>query len=406
MLRTILADTAVAAAKGYSHAQVEPRHIWYAAARHLRDHPDIAELVPVARRLLEPHGDSHAPPSLTPEAEELLSSFRSESQLLAALKAYLRPAGNGPGAHLAGTAPVSEPDGDMQVVAAPDQTGSGQTIEDLLRELDSLVGLESVKAQVRRVMAVVQANERRAAAGLPVVSQGLHLVFTGPPGTGKTTVARLVAKLYGTTGALPGAKFAEASRTDLVAGYVGQTALKTTEAIERARPGVLFIDEAYALAPSHGSDFGAEAIATLVKAMEDHRDSFAVIVAGYGKEMAEFIESNPGLRSRFKTYIEFPDYSTAELLAIFASFAAQHEIALADGVLERAGVVFRHASARADFGNARFARFLFEEAYARMSARSAEDGQVEIHELTEIRPEDIPWPEQDPDRGGKRIGFA
>jgi len=262
-----------------------------------------------------------------------------------------------------------------------------------------------VKAQVKSMIAVVQANAERAKAGLAPVNPSLHLVFTGPPGTGKTTVARLVARLYAAAGALPGAGFNEATRTDLIAGYVGQTAIKTTELINRTKPGVLFIDEAYALTPRGDVDFGSEAIATLVKAMEDYRKDLAVVVAGYDDEMADFIGSNPGLRSRFKTYINFPDYSAPELLRIFELFVQSSGITLAPGALEKAESVLDDGASQADFGNARFARSLFERAYARMAARAAADGAVEVSELTTFIPDDI---EMDLDfvrRERRRIGF-
>jgi SpoVK/Ycf46/Vps4 family AAA+-type ATPase len=186
---------------------------------------------------------------------------------------------------------------------------------------------------------------------------------------------------------------------------VGQTAIKTRDLIDRTRPGVLFIDEAYSLTPRGDVDFGHEAISTLVKAMEDHRDSFAVIVAGYGEEMTEFIESNPGLRSRFKTYIDFPDYSPDELSVIFGRMAQDVGITLGEGAREKAARVFAAASGKRAFGNARFARSLFEQAYARMATRAADDGTVSVDELTTLHAGDI-----DDDLGTlssdrRRIGF-
>jgi len=252
----------------------------------------------------------------------------------------------------------------------------------------------------------VQANAVREAAGKPAVNPSLHLVFTGPPGTGKTTVARLVARLYAAAGALPGAGFTEASRADLVAGYVGQTAIKTMEAINRTRPGVLFIDEAYALAGASSVDFGAEAIATIVKAMEDHRRELAVIVAGYAEQMTDFIESNPGLRSRFKTYVAFPDYSAAELAQIFERLAASSGVELAAGVLEKAEALLQEAVARPDFGNARFVRSMFEQAYARMAARAAADGRVSLSEIVTLLPEDLTSDHETLERTHRRIGFG
>jgi Holliday junction resolvasome RuvABC ATP-dependent DNA helicase subunit len=168
---------------------------------------------------------------------------------------------------------------------------------------------------------------------------------------------------------------------------------------------VLFIDEAYTLTPSHGSDFGAEAIATLVKAMEDFRGDFAVIAAGYGDQMAAFVGSNPGLKSRFKTYVTFPDYTPRDLTQIFASFAKAVAIELEEGVLDAVEAILERASAKEDFGNARFARSLFEQAYASMAARAVADGTVTIDEVTTIKRSDIQWLETGIERGKRRIGF-
>lgn len=396
MFRDLIRDTAVEAAKSFWHPTVEPRHVLYAIAKRFKDLPDIAPLFPRAKAALEPRGTSDKVPEITPEAYILLDTMTSPAEAQAALKAAY-PAES--------EIAITRPDHPVQATPAPPSAPKESTA-DVLVELDALIGLGSVKAQVKRVIAVVQANAERVRAGLTPVNPGLHLVFTGPPGTGKTTVARLVARLYASTGALPDARFTEASRSDLVAGYVGQTAIKTAELIERSRPGVLFIDEAYALTPSHSSDFGAEAIATLVKAMEDHRKDFAVIVAGYGDEMAEFIESNPGLRSRFKTYIHFPDYTPPELTQIFSAFAKASGIALGEGVLPKAEAIFQQTQGAPHLGNARFARSLFEEAYARMAIRAAADEKMELTELTAIAPEDIEWKGGAIEKERRRVGFS
>jgi len=407
MLRSLLRDAALAAAKGYGHPAVEPRHVLFAAARHFRGRPEVEALLGRAKSALDPRGNAVEVPKVTPEAEELLAGLSSPEDVVAALVKFLA-SGPSPNDAAGGTTGTETQAAHARAAPATDAVPRppAETTEQVLAELEGLIGLTSVKRQIASIIAVVRANEERSRAGLSQVTSGLHLVFTGPPGTGKTTVARLVARLYAAAGALPGANFTEASRSDLVAGFVGQTALKTAEVVAKTRPGVLFIDEAYALAPTHGSDFGAEAIATLVKAMEDHRAEFAIIAAGYGDEMAGFVGSNPGLKSRFKTYIDFPNYTPEELTLIFASFAKAADIRLEDGVLAAAEGVFRRAVAKRDFGNARFARSLFEQSYARMAARAVADGSVTIDEVTTIAVSDIEWQESGIDRGERRIGFA
>lgn len=408
MFRAQVRDRAVTTAKAFGHGEVEPRHVWFALAKRFRELPGMEPLYRAARAALEPRGDSIEVPSLRADAVALLESLESEPDALERLKAEFQgaggssPAGTEGGARMQETpAQAAEP----AAVQAAAEAVPGETVADVLAELDALVGLDAVKVRVREVIAVVQANTEREKAGLAPVNPSLHLVFTGPPGTGKTTVARLMARLYAATGALAGSRFTEAGRADLIAGYVGQTALKTQEVIDRSRPGVLFIDEAYSLTPMSDLDFGREAIATLVKAMEDHRGELALIVAGYEDEMAEFVGSNPGLRSRFKTYIDFPDYTPTELAEIFRLFAEDSGIGLADGVRDRARTVFEKNAERQHFGNARFARSLFEQAYANMAARAAADGTVTVDELVTLVPDDVEFEVDDLVKERRRIGF-
>jgi SpoVK/Ycf46/Vps4 family AAA+-type ATPase len=405
MNRSVISDGAVSAAKAYCHAAVEPRHVLFVLARHFREHPGCTPYLEPAKRALEPRGNAYGTPAVSDAATALLDTLKSDGDAIAALRQAFQDPGSAPDAGAAGPQ-AAETTERAEVRPQPQAAASAaESIADVLAELDALTGLGAVKAQVRRIVAVVQANAEREKAGLRPVKPGLHLVFTGPPGTGKTTVARLVARLYAAAGALRGSNFSEATRADLIAGYVGQTAIKTQELINRTRPGVLFIDEAYSLTPSSGVDFGYEAIATLVKAMEDHRDDFAVIVAGYGEEMQEFIESNPGLRSRFKTYIDFPDYSSGELGEIFGRMVQEVGITLGPGVMEKAADVFAAASGKRAFGNARFARSLFEQAYAHMAARAAHDGAVTVEELTTLQPEDIDTDLSMLPADPRRIGF-
>lgn len=407
-LRADLLDAALSTAKAYGHERVERRHVLFAIAKRFRNRPEAGARFDAARRALEPRASAVGMPVASPEATALLDCITTEQDALAALTKAIW--GGRPEEAVKQSSGAQTRSSPVQAVPpeAVSTLARGARVEntaDILAELDALIGLGPVKAQVRNVMAVVEANTARKRAGLAPVNPSLHLVFTGPPGTGKTTVARLVARLYASTGALPGSGFTEATRPDLVAGYVGQTAIKTTEVIHRTRPGVLFIDEAYALTPRSGEDFGAEAIATLVKAMEDFRDDFAIIVAGYEDEMAAFVGSNPGLRSRFKTFVAFPGYAPAELLRIFHKFARDYEIALAPGVREKTQTVLAEAVEKEGFGHARFVRSLFEQAYTRMAARAALDGQTSVSELQVIVPDDVVLDADMLQRERPRIGF-
>src|SRR5438874_6796830 len=270
-------------------------------------------------------------------------------------------------------------------------------LEELQAELDSLVGLETVKEQVRALVAFLQVQSRRLEHGLPEVATSQHLVFRGNPGTGKTTIARLLAQMYRSMGLLEKGHLVEVDRAGLVGEYVGTTAIKTDRAIQRALDGVLFIDEAYALARPGAhmrQDFGAEAVETLLKRMEDYRHRLVVIVAGYPRLMDEFLNSNPGLRSRFSREITFPDYSTDELLAIANTFAEANEYVFGEGADEALRRILAGAARGERFGNARLVRTLFEQALNAQALRLAGvDSEslagLEREELMTIRPPDL-----------------
>ena len=268
-------------------------------------------------------------------------------------------------------------------------------LAELQAELDGLVGLETVKEQVHALLAFLQVQARRKEHDLPEVATSQHLVFLGNPGTGKTTVARLLAEMYGAMGLLEKGHLVEVDRASLVGQYVGQTAIKTDRAIRRALDGVLFIDEAYALAAGRGDgrlDFGAESIETLLKRMEDHRHRLVVIVAGYPRLMRAFLDSNPGLRSRFAREIVFPDYSTGDLLEITRHLAAEHEYELGPGAEEALERIFAGAARSEGFGNARYARTIFEQALNRQALRLA---QVEGRALEELGRDEVTTLEAD-----------
>jgi type VII secretion ATPase EccA len=252
------------------------------------------------------------------------------------------------------------------------RTERGRSLEEIQAELDGLIGLETVKEQVRALVAFLQVQAFRKRSGLPEVATSQHLVFLGNPGTGKTTVARLLAEMYRAIGLLSRGHLVETDRAGLVGQFVGATALKTERVVRKALDGVLFIDEAYALAPERvHQDFGPEAIETLLKRMEDFRHRLVVIVAGYPRLMHGFLDSNPGLRSRFAREIIFPDYTTAELLAITSKFAADHEYLLGEGADETLRGIFGGAARGEGFGNARFARTIFEQALNAQALRLA-----------------------------------
>ncbi len=269
-------------------------------------------------------------------------------------------------------------------------------LDELLKELDALVGLDRVKADVRQLVNFLKVQQMREEKGMTQLPISRHLVFYGNPGTGKTTIARLLAQIYRTLEILSRGQLVESDRAELVAGYVGQTALKVKDVVNKALGGVLFIDEAYALSPEgSGSDFGREAVETLLKLMEDHRDDLIVIVAGYTKKMDEFISSNPGLRSRFNKFLHFEDYNSEQLVEIFRSFCRKATFKLTPEAEIKLKEIFGLLNIARDesFGNARTARNLFEMAISKQANRIVMLPNINEEVLATIDAADIPTEE-------------
>ncbi len=275
-------------------------------------------------------------------------------------------------------------------VSSNDKT---ETIDDVLLELDGFTGMDGIKKDVRSLINVLKIQKQREKQGLSVVKPSLHMVFTGPPGTGKTTVARIMGRVFKALGVLEKGQIIETDRSGLVAGYVGQTAIKVDEAIQKAIDGILFIDEAYTLSPPDGQDsFGQEAIDTILKRMEDHRDCLVVIVAGYEEEMQRFIESNPGFKSRFNKYISFEDYKPEELIEIFNSIVKKNNYSASEGLLDKLKIEFTKMfdSRTKSFGNGRVVRNIFEKIIENQSNRLAiVNGEITDIELQTLEAEDF-----------------
>ena len=276
-----------------------------------------------------------------------------------------------------------------------DAVGEGAELEDALRELKELIGLNGVKSEVLACINLLRINNMRKEKGLPELQTSNHMVFTGHPGTGKTTVARIMAKIYKSLGVVSKGQLIETDRAGLVAGYMGQTALKTAQVIKKAKGGVLFIDEAYSLSSEDGSnDYGKEAIDTLVKGMEDYRDDLVVIVAGYVNEMKKFINMNPGLRSRFNKYINFANYSAAEMLEIFKRQCEKAQFILSSEAEEVALSYFEQNQNDPTFGNARGVRNFFDKVAMAQATRILTVPNPSEIEFRTIKREDLDLHEQ------------
>lgn len=321
--------------------------------------------------------------------DELAAIERFRGMLLGAIDEMERTRQAAPASATAATSATAK-----AVPAAEDPPA--RPLDELLGELDALVGLTGVKHEVKLVTNLLRVQRIREERGLPTLDHSRHLIFTGNPGTGKTTVARLLAQIYRTLGVVERGHLVETDRAGLVAGYVGQTAPLVLARFDEADQGVLLVDEAYSLVRGGERDFGREAIDAIVKLIEDRRDRIVVVMAGYPDEMEELISSNPGLRSRFPKVIHFPDYSTDELLAIMDTLAEKGGYRLDPGARARARVWLDSITRDKGFGNGRTARNLFEHAVSTQATRLAPVDAPSDEQLTVLIADDIPAPGEGP----------
>jgi len=284
---------------------------------------------------------------------------------------------------------------DMDNLAAPNRhsnvSNTHQRVEEILRELDSLIGLTEVKKLVREIYAFIEIQKRREKERLATEPLVLHMIFKGNPGTGKTTVARILGKIFREMGVLSHGHLIEVERADLVGEYIGHTAQKTREQLKKSYGGILFIDEAYSLARGGEKDFGKESIDVLVKAMEDHKNDLILILAGYQKEMENFLQTNPGLRSRFPIHIEFPDYSHNELLQIAEQMCTKRQYTMSEEArLSLLKIINQYQTTRNEnFGNARTIRNMIEKAIRRQAVRLIAKNSTTRQDLILIEPSDL-----------------
>lgn len=331
---------------------------------------------------------AHATASLDlmPSPDEISAIDRYRSLLLRTMDEHGVPRPGQPDAapRVAATAGETAPTEEPEIELPPERP-----IEELLAELDALIGLEHVKAEVRRLTSLLRIQELRAERDLPVIETSKHLVFSGNPGTGKTTVARLLSQIFRTLGVVSKGHLVETDRSGLVAGFVGQTAAQTKKVLESGLGGTVLIDEAYALARGGENDFGLEAIDTIVKFMEDHRDDMSVVAAGYPNEMAELVDANPGLKSRFTRTIHFPDYETDELVGIFELISGSKEYHLDESGRERLAEIIDAEPRGRGFGNGRFVRNVFEAAIGHHAIRLADVESPTEEQLVTLTGDDL-----------------
>jgi hypothetical protein len=346
---------------------------------------------------------------VVPSRDELAAIARLRTRLLAGLRrrhddgrSFVPPSPSAAaGAPGAATASAGDPGGPPAPELPPKRP-----LEELLAELDDLIGLETVKDRVHLVADFLRVQQLRAERDLPRIETSHHLVFTGNPGTGKTTVARLLAQIFRTLGVVDRGHLVEVDRSSLVAGFVGQTAPLVTATFDRADEGMLFVDEAYTLVRGGDNDFGREAIDQIVKLMEDRRDRVVLVVAGYPMEMEQLLSTNPGLRSRFPTTIEFPDYTTDELVRIVESMGDRQRYHLTEAATAELRSLLDGIPREKGFGNARLARNIYEAAVNRQATRVVTLEQPSDEALTTLDAVDIPDSVTDIDRPPRRREVA